>query len=48
MHATKYAGTHQPVWDVTNEKGGKVASGIYYLKLNTGDYSETKKLSVIK
>lgn len=42
------AGTHEFKWDAANEEGSKVAPGIYYLKLNTGNYSETKKLSVIK
>ncbi len=42
------AGTHQLKWDAANDTGGRVAPGIYYLKLDTGDYSEIKKLSVLK
>lgn len=42
------AGVHQITWNATNESGSMIANGIYYLKLNAGNYSETKKLSVIK
>lgn len=37
------AGTHQLKWN-----GAGVAIGMYYLKLNAGNYNETKKLTVIK
>ena len=42
------AGTHQVLWNVKDEKGNAVSSGIYLLRLNTGGYSVTKKLSVFK
>jgi ELWxxDGT repeat protein len=42
------AGVHQITWNATNENGSAVANGMYYLKLNVGNYTETKKLSVIK
>jgi type IX secretion system substrate protein len=38
-------GTHQIIWD-TN--GNAVSSGIYFVTLISKDYSETKKISVIK
>ena len=41
-------GTHQLEWNATNEKGIAVDAGIYFLKFDAGDYSETKELSVIK
>ena len=42
------AGNHQLIWNANDENGNAVSSGIYLLRLNTGSYSETKKLSVIK
>jgi FlgD Ig-like domain len=42
------AGNHQLAWNANDENGNAVPSGIYLLRLNTGCYSETKKLSVIK
>src|SRR6185312_1429635 len=42
------AGNHQLTWNANYENGKAVSSGIYLLRLNTGSYSETKKLSVIK
>ncbi|MCW3116169.1 MAG: hypothetical protein JWM28_251, partial [Chitinophagaceae bacterium] len=42
------AGNHQLKWNANDENGNAMSSGIYLLRLNTGSYSETKKLSVIK
>jgi len=36
------------VWDGTNNKGNSVPPGIYFLKLTTGEYTETKKLIKIR
>ncbi len=42
------AGTHQITWNVKDEKGNAVASGMYFLRTQTGNYTETRKLSVVK
>ena len=42
------AGVHQLTWNTTNENGTAVAPGMYYLKLNAGNYVETKKMALIK
>jgi flagellar hook assembly protein FlgD len=42
------AGTHQMTWNAKDENGNAVSSGNYLLRLDTGSYSETKKLSVVK
>jgi len=42
------AGTHQLVWDARDENGNTANAGTYFLRLNTANYAETKKLSVIK
>jgi len=39
---------HQVPWDLKNEDGLGVASGIYFYRLRTGGQSVTKKLAVIK
>ena len=42
------AGNHEIKWNVSDERGVQVSTGIYYLKLITGNYIETKHLSIIK
>jgi flagellar hook assembly protein FlgD len=42
------AGTHHLTWNARDEKGNAVGSGIYLLKLQAGNYTETKKISVLK
>jgi flagellar hook assembly protein FlgD len=41
------AGTHQLVWNSKDEKGNAVVAGIYLLNLQAGDYTETKKISIV-
>ena len=47
-NAEMQAGAHQLEWDARGEKRSLVSAGIYYLRFTAGNYSETKKLSVIK
>ena len=35
-------------WDGTNDFGEPVASGIYFYNLSTGDYSKTRKATILK
>jgi hypothetical protein len=41
-------GTHEVVWDGTDNAGKQVSSGIYLYKLNTYNYSEIKKCVLLK
>lgn len=41
-------GVQQIEWNATDEKGNAVDAGIYFLKVDARDFSETKKLSVMK
>ncbi|MEO8086803.1 MAG: T9SS type A sorting domain-containing protein [Bacteroidota bacterium] len=41
-------GVQQIEWNATDEKGNALDAGIYFLKLETENYSETKKLSVVR
>ncbi len=42
------AGTHQLQWDTTDQNGNEVNAGIYLLKTQTANDSETIRLSVMK
>ncbi|MDO9577159.1 MAG: FlgD immunoglobulin-like domain containing protein [Candidatus Cloacimonadales bacterium] len=42
------AGRHSYVWNGTDESGKKVSNGIYFYKLTSGDYSETRKALMLK
>ncbi|MEW5922474.1 MAG: S8 family serine peptidase [Candidatus Zixiibacteriota bacterium] len=42
------AGSYQVVWDGTNKSGQMVASGIYFYKLTAAEYSETRKMLLVK
>jgi len=47
-NAEMKVGTHQLSWNAKDEKQSKVGSGIYFLKMQLGNYSEIKKLVVEK
>ena len=42
------AGTHDVIWDGKDDRGSQVASGIYFYKLRSGDYEDTKKMVMMK
>ncbi|MCK4858533.1 MAG: right-handed parallel beta-helix repeat-containing protein [candidate division Zixibacteria bacterium] len=42
------AGTHQVIWDATSETGIRVASGIYFYRVETADFSKTMKMILMK
>jgi hypothetical protein len=44
----KVAGEHSIRWDGKDDTGYKVASGIYFYRINAGDYVETKKMLLLK
>ncbi|MDD3284484.1 MAG: FlgD immunoglobulin-like domain containing protein [Patescibacteria group bacterium] len=48
VNETKTAGTHQIIWNGTDNSGQSVSSGIYYYKLNAGKYSSTRKMIMMK
>lgn len=42
------AGQHRIVWDGTNEAGQRVASGLYFFRLNSGSFSAVRRMALIK
>jgi hypothetical protein len=44
----KPPGTHEIVWDGTDQSGKPVSSGMYFYKLQAGDYVETRKMVLLK
>ena len=48
VNAKVAAGIYNIQLNVSDEKGNAVPAGIYFLRMQAGSYTETKKLSVIK
>ncbi|MEE9571589.1 MAG: FlgD immunoglobulin-like domain containing protein [Candidatus Neomarinimicrobiota bacterium] len=44
----KPVGQYQVVWDGTDNFGEKVSGGTYFCQLQTGDYSQTRKMLLLK
>jgi hypothetical protein len=41
-------GEYASVWDGTDDNGGHVASGVYFYRLRTGDFTAVRKLVMIR
>jgi len=48
VNAKVAAGIYNIQWNVNDEKGQAVPAGVYFLRMEAGDYLEAKKFSVIK
>ncbi len=48
VNGTKDAGSYAVTWNGKNERGARVASGIYFYKMETKGYSATKKLVLMR
>ena len=42
------AGSHVTLWDGKDASGNKVGSGMYYVHMKTGYFSEIKKIVVVR
>jgi len=47
-HANLPGGSHRVTWNGVDESNRPVASGIYYYRLETGDYTKTNKMLLMK
>ncbi|MCJ7498080.1 MAG: T9SS type A sorting domain-containing protein, partial [candidate division Zixibacteria bacterium] len=48
VNEPKLPGIYYQTWDGKNEQGEKVSSGLYFYQLRAGNYSETKKMVLVK
>jgi hypothetical protein len=48
VNGVRDANTYTVTWDGTNDRGGAVASGIYFYKMDTKDFSQTKKMVMLR
>jgi hypothetical protein len=48
VNEPKRAGNYEVVWDGKDDQGKEVASGIYFYQLKAGDFTETKKMILLK
>lgn len=46
--AAQGVGNHQIAWDGTDNAGSRVGNGIYFYRLTSGDYTQTKKMLMLK
>jgi hypothetical protein len=44
---TTAAGQHERVWNGRDESGRAVSTGVYFYRLNAGDYSETRRMVML-
>ncbi|OGC94883.1 MAG: hypothetical protein A2142_00530 [candidate division Zixibacteria bacterium RBG_16_48_11] len=47
-NTTQPAGEHQRVWDGKNSAGVKVSSGVYLYRFKTGEFSQVRKMILLK
>jgi flagellar hook assembly protein FlgD len=44
----KPAGSYKVTWDGTGERGSKVASGVYFYRMDTKEFTSTKKMVLLR
>jgi flagellar hook assembly protein FlgD len=48
VNGVRDASSYTVPWDGTNDRGTTVASGIYFYKMETKDFSQTRKMVLLK
>jgi hypothetical protein len=48
VNESKLAGSYEVTWDATNDQGSVVPTGNYILKMVAGDFSQTRKMTLLK
>ncbi|MBI5265979.1 MAG: T9SS type A sorting domain-containing protein [candidate division Zixibacteria bacterium] len=47
-HVPYSAGIHRVVWDGRDQSGNQTASGVYFYRLTAGDFTEQRKMMLVK
>ena len=48
QNGRKAAGSHEVVWNGANDAGHQVSSGIYFYRLEAGDFVDTKRMLLVR
>jgi hypothetical protein len=48
VDGTYGAGEHQLIWDGRDERGDQVGSGVYFYRLEAGEFTQTRKMTLMK
>jgi hypothetical protein len=48
VDATAEAGPHEATWDGLDDRGGAVSSGVYFYRLETPGFAETRKMVLLR
>ena len=48
VDATKDAGVHAASWDGTDSDGKALASGVYFYRLQVADFTQTRRMTLVK
>jgi hypothetical protein len=48
VNQNQFAGTHSLVWNSQNDNGSKVTSGVYFIRMQAGSFTQIKKMVLLK
>ncbi len=48
VHREQPAGTHRVMWDGRTDDGSQVATGVYFYRLKAGDFTDARKMLLLK
>jgi len=42
------AGSYKATWDATDKAGSQVSSGVYFYRMQAGDFTDTRSMTLLK